>query len=65
MPRQIQTYTFTVPWSVAPGDSDPQCLTYLYYSNYDTERDVSSGLVGPLLICKPNVFDPTTGRQVV
>ena len=64
MPGEIKIYTFTVPWSVAPGDSDPQCLTYLYYSNYILERDVPSGLIGPLMICKPGVLDPITNVQV-
>ena len=64
MPGEIKIYTFAVPWSVEPGDSDPQCLTYLYYSNYILERDVPSGLIGPLMICKPGVLDPITNVQV-
>ncbi|XP_045213557.2 ferroxidase HEPHL1-like [Mercenaria mercenaria] len=62
-PGKIGSYVFTVPWAVAPGTDDPDCLTYLYYSSYDMERDVSSGLVGPLLICKPGSLDSYTGRQ--
>lgn len=62
-PGDMRSYVFTVPWDVAPGTEDPDCLTYLYYSNYDMERDVSSGLVGPLLICKPGSLDSYTGRQ--
>ncbi|WAQ95692.1 HEPHL-like protein, partial [Mya arenaria] len=38
-------YTFTVPWGVGPGDDDPPCLTYIYYSDVNMERDVNSGLV--------------------
>ena len=60
----MQTYEFSVPWSVAPGDDDPDCLVYLYYSDYDMERDVSSGLIGPLLICRPGTLDGETGMQV-
>ena len=63
-PGDQGTYTFTVPWSVTPGTEDPPCLTYMYHSAYNVERDVSSGLVGPLLICKPGAIDPLTGRQV-
>ena len=36
----------------------------MYYSAYESERDVSSGLIGPLLICKTGAIDPSTGRQV-
>lgn len=63
-PNVTLTYTFTVPWNVAPSDDDPQCITYLYYSAVDMERDINSGLIGPLLICKPGTLDPTTGMQV-
>ncbi|XP_052266278.1 ferroxidase HEPHL1-like isoform X1 [Dreissena polymorpha] len=62
-PGENGTYMFTVPWAVAPGDDDPDCLTYIYHSNADMERDVSSGLVGPLLVCKPGTLDPVTGKQ--
>ena len=63
-PGEQKTYTYSVPWSVTPGSEDPPCLTYMYYSAYESERDVSSGLVGPFLICKTGAIDPSTGRQV-
>lgn len=63
-PGNVGSYQFTVPWAVAPGNGDPDCLTYIYYSNYNLERDVSSGLIGPLLICKPGSLDSYSGRQV-
>lgn len=64
-PGTMQTYEFSVPWSVAPGDDDPDCLVYLYYSDYEMEHDVSTGLVGPLLICRPGTLDEETGKQVI
>lgn len=43
-------------WDISPKDgpttSDPECLTYSYSSQVDTVRDVNSGLIGALLICK-------------
>lgn len=63
-PGNTETYEFTVPWSVAPGEEDPDCLPYLYYSDYEMERDVSSGLIGPVLICRPGALDRNTGKQV-
>ncbi|XP_066442974.1 ferroxidase HEPHL1 isoform X2 [Eleutherodactylus coqui] len=47
--------TFTYTWNIlekdGPTDTDPQCLTYLYYSAADPVKDTNSGLVGPLLVC--------------
>lgn len=43
-------------WDINPKDGptsdDPECLTYSYSSQVDTVRDVNSGLIGALLICK-------------
>lgn len=43
-------------WDISPKDgptaNDPECLTYSYSSQVDTVRDVNSGLIGALLICK-------------
>lgn len=35
-----------------PTAQDAQCITRLYHSAVDIERDIASGLIGPLLICK-------------
>lgn len=58
--------TFTYRWQVreGPSDSDPPCLSYLYYSASDPVRDTNSGLVGPLQVCKKGVLDES-GRQVL
>ncbi|KAM6438830.1 coagulation factor V [Rhynochetos jubatus] len=48
--------TYTYEWKIAKTDQptaqDAQCITRLYHSAVDTERDIASGLIGPLLICK-------------
>lgn len=48
--------TYTYEWEIAkmdqPTAQDAQCITRLYHSAVDIERDIASGLVGPLLICK-------------
>ncbi|XP_058232223.1 hephaestin-like protein 1a isoform X2 [Hemibagrus wyckioides] len=56
--------TFTYRWRVTegPSNSDPPCLSYLYYSATDPVRDTNSGLVGPLQVCKKGVLDES-GRQ--
>ncbi|NP_001315460.1 coagulation factor V precursor [Danio rerio] len=51
-PGETYTYTWSVTEEDVPTDSDPRCLTRMYHSAVDAPRDIASGLVGPLLICK-------------
>uniref|UniRef100_A0A665XF66 Coagulation factor VIII, procoagulant component n=1 Tax=Echeneis naucrates TaxID=173247 RepID=A0A665XF66_ECHNA len=51
------------PWD-GPTPSDPDCLTYSYSSQVDTVRDVNSGLIGALLICKSSAFKEDGERRV-
>ncbi|XP_069492582.1 coagulation factor V [Ambystoma mexicanum] len=48
--------TFVYEWDIhdidVPTQNDPQCLTRPYYSAVDMTRDIASGLIGQLLICK-------------
>ncbi|KFV62243.1 Coagulation factor V, partial [Dryobates pubescens] len=48
--------TYTYEWKIAKTDQptaqDAQCITRFYHSAVDVERDIASGLIGPLLICK-------------
>lgn len=59
--------TFSYIWKLTaddgPLDGDPQCLTQLYQSTVSLERDLASGLVGTLLICKHHAID-MRGRLV-
>ncbi|KAK5925006.1 hypothetical protein CgunFtcFv8_017569 [Champsocephalus gunnari] len=54
-------------WDISPNDgpttSDPECLTYSYSSQVDTVRDVNSGLIGALLICKSSAFTDDGQRR--
>ncbi|XP_028250097.1 coagulation factor V [Parambassis ranga] len=51
-PGETQTYVWTVAEEDEPLDGDSRCLTRLYHSAVDTPRDIASGLIGPILICK-------------
>lgn len=51
-PGETHTYVWKVVEQDEPLDSDSRCLTRLYHSAVNTPRDVASGLIGPLLICK-------------
>ncbi|KAF3835415.1 hypothetical protein F7725_027973, partial [Dissostichus mawsoni] len=52
-PGTIYTYEWTVPVGAGPVQGEADCLTYLYYSGVDPVKDIHSGLMGPLLICRP------------
>ncbi|XP_010987204.1 ferroxidase HEPHL1 isoform X1 [Camelus dromedarius] len=55
-PGETFTYRWMVPEGVSPTADDPPCLTYLYFSAVEPIKDTSSGLVGPLLVCKKGVL---------
>lgn len=62
-PGETFTYKWRVPENGGPTESDPPCLTYLYYSATDAVKDTNSGLVGPLLVCRKNALNHD-GTQV-
>ncbi|XP_017273415.1 ferroxidase HEPHL1 [Kryptolebias marmoratus] len=51
-PGHIIELTWDIPESSGPGLSDPNCITYSYYSSANYIKDLYSGLVGPLVICR-------------
>nr|XP_056714442.1 coagulation factor V [Euleptes europaea] len=51
-PGETYTYKWTVLETDGPTEEDSQCVTRLYHSAVDVTRDIASGLIGPLLICK-------------
>ncbi|XP_022069387.2 coagulation factor VIII [Acanthochromis polyacanthus] len=55
-PGGYYEYVWDINYKDSPTPSDPDCLTYSYSSQVDTVRDVNSGLIGALLICKPSAF---------
>ncbi|NXF44692.1 HEPH protein, partial [Oceanites oceanicus] len=57
------TYRWTVPKHVGPTSSDPPCLTWMYSSAANPVKDTSSGLVGPLVICKPGTLDDNNKQK--
>lgn len=56
-PGEIMMYLWKVTAEDAPTEADPRCLTRLYHGTLDPERDIASGLVGPLIICKSESLD--------
>uniref|UniRef100_A0A4W5Q877 Coagulation factor VIII, procoagulant component n=1 Tax=Hucho hucho TaxID=62062 RepID=A0A4W5Q877_9TELE len=60
-PNGTYGYVWKLTAEDGPLEGDPQCLTRLYQSTVNPERDLATGLVGPLLICKKDSMD-TRGR---
>lgn len=55
-PGTVHTYEWTVPMGAGPVEGEADCLSYLYYSAVDPVKDTNSGLVGPLLVCRPGTL---------
>ncbi|XP_026151896.1 coagulation factor V isoform X2 [Mastacembelus armatus] len=51
-PGETYTYVWRVVEEDEPLEGDSRCLTRMYHSAVDTPRDIASGLIGPMLICK-------------
>lgn len=62
-PNGTVTYVWRLTVDDGPLKGDPPCLTELYQSTINPERDLASGLVGTLLICTHGTID-TGGRLV-
>ncbi|KFU89190.1 Coagulation factor VIII, partial [Chaetura pelagica] len=63
-PGQSFTYSWRVTSEDGPTPADPRCLTRFYYSSIHPERDVASGLIGPLLVCSKKSMDQR-GNQIM
>lgn len=51
-PGEARTYTWRITRNQGPTNSEFSCKTGAYYSTVDKEKDLNSGLIGPLVICK-------------
>uniref|UniRef100_A0A8C1UVU4 ferroxidase n=1 Tax=Cyprinus carpio TaxID=7962 RepID=A0A8C1UVU4_CYPCA len=56
------TYNWTIPKRSGPGPSDPNCITFAYYSSVSLVEDLMSGLVGPLIVCRKNTLNSDRRR---
>uniref|UniRef100_A0A8B9F728 ferroxidase n=1 Tax=Amazona collaria TaxID=241587 RepID=A0A8B9F728_9PSIT len=54
---EINTYRWNVPERSGPGKTDPNCITWVYYSTVNFVKDTYSGLIGPLVVCRKGVLD--------
>ncbi|NXP78124.1 CERU protein, partial [Ramphastos sulfuratus] len=56
-PGDQYTFTWDVTEDQGPAKADADCITRVYHSHIDAPRDVASGLVGPLIICRKGTMD--------
>ncbi|XP_035872236.1 coagulation factor VIII [Phyllostomus discolor] len=63
-PNETQSYFWKVQHHMAPTKNEFDCKAWAYFSDVDLEKDMHSGLIGPLLICRTNTLNPAHGRQV-
>lgn len=65
LPGQTFTYRWEVPSRAGPGENDPDCISWMYFSSVDSVKDMNSGLVGPLIICSTGTLDYDDTRRDV
>ncbi|CAH2246888.1 ceruloplasmin [Pelobates cultripes] len=57
-PGETKTYIWSIPARSGPSrKGDLSCITWAYYSNVNQVKDMYSGLIGALLICKQSSFN--------
>lgn len=61
-PKETFTYEWTVPKEVGPTYKDPVCIAKMYYSAVDPTKDIFTGLIGPMKICREGSLQ-ANGRQ--
>ncbi|XP_034539614.1 ferroxidase HEPHL1 isoform X2 [Notolabrus celidotus] len=62
-PGFLVELTWDIPKSSGPGVTDPNCISYAYYSNVDFIKDLYSGLLGPLVVCRPGTLQRGVGSD--
>jgi len=63
-PGEVKRYLWKIPESSRPQANQPRCISSIYVSAVDRVADVSTGLMGPLLICdEGGIDDPTVDHD--
>jgi len=56
-PGKTHAYTWKVPERAGPAPNDPSSIVWLYHSHTNEAKDVSSGLVGAMIITRRGMAD--------
>uniref|UniRef100_A0A3B3WHJ6 ferroxidase n=1 Tax=Poecilia mexicana TaxID=48701 RepID=A0A3B3WHJ6_9TELE len=62
--KENKSLTWDIPVSSGPTISDPNCITYAYFSSVDYIKDLFSGLLGPLVICRPGTLGQLLQNEI-
>ncbi len=57
-PGQTHTYVWEVPERAGPGPADGSSIIWLYHSHANEQRDVNSGLIGPIIVTARGMARP-------
>ncbi|XP_075017909.1 coagulation factor VIII isoform X2 [Calonectris borealis] len=63
-PGKTHTYIWEIQQNQGPTDGDSPCLTHSYSSNTDSVKDINSGLIGALLVCRPGTMASDGNKDV-
>uniref|UniRef100_A0A8C2YB16 ferroxidase n=1 Tax=Coturnix japonica TaxID=93934 RepID=A0A8C2YB16_COTJA len=63
-PGELREYSWKVLPQMAPTTQEFDCKAWAYLSNVDLEKDLHSGLIGPLIICRRGVLSSAFKRQL-
>ncbi|XP_009815292.2 coagulation factor VIII isoform X2 [Gavia stellata] len=63
-PGELRKYSWKVVPQMAPTTQEFDCKAWAYFSNVDLEKDLHSGLIGPLIICRRGVLSFVFRRQL-
>uniref|UniRef100_A0A8C9ELG6 ferroxidase n=1 Tax=Pavo cristatus TaxID=9049 RepID=A0A8C9ELG6_PAVCR len=63
-PGELREYSWKVLPQMAPTMQEFDCKAWAYLSNVDLEKDLHSGLIGPLIICRRGVLNSAFKRQL-
>jgi len=55
-PGQIYTYRWSMLKGFAPTDDDDNCVPQGYHPHIRSHKDVDTGLIGMLIVCKPGMW---------
>ncbi|KAL4631181.1 coagulation factor VIII-like [Arapaima gigas] len=64
-PNEVRVYNWKITRRQGPSPKDFDCKAWTYYStlnmasiniNEPTEKDINSGLIGPIIVCKPGTL---------
>jgi len=58
-PGSTRTYTWPVPERAGPGPSDPSSVLWMYYSDVRMAEDITTGLIGPMIITERGMAGPS------